>query len=163
MAQSSFHGLDDLGSMAQCDHGNLGDYLSQYSTLRLNITHIPISLYQGVCLPKECTQEKLSEFSDKVSILLTSTVTGLQKKLHLFDFSKGYGLVKEYSRLYVTLEESEPAVEEWYASVSVGYVVALVFCGIMFVVFCCAPNIFHLIRHFTDNKPLSNPNVDWAY
>ena len=38
-----------------------------FTTLNINITHIPITLISGLCLPKECSQSDLSEFSSKVS------------------------------------------------------------------------------------------------
>ena len=63
MAQSSMHALDDLGSLSACEFGTIGD-LAGYSTLKLNVTHIPISLYMGLCLPKECSQQNQTQFSN---------------------------------------------------------------------------------------------------
>ena len=42
MALSSVHGLDDLGSMSECENGTIGE--ATYSTLGLNVTHIPLTL-----------------------------------------------------------------------------------------------------------------------
>ena len=56
MTLSTMHGLNDLGSMEQCQFGTIGDAWSTYSTLKINVTHIPVSLISGLCLPVECTQ-----------------------------------------------------------------------------------------------------------
>ena len=77
-----------------------------------------------------------------------------QKRFHIFDFDKGYGLVKDYTRLNVTMTQSLAAAEEWQESVSVGYVAALTFCAIMVLCFCIAPNCYHLGRHCKRNKSL---------
>ena len=90
-------------------------------------------------------------------------VTNLQEKLHFIDFAKGYGLVKDYTRLYVTLENSELAEIEIRDNVHFGYIVSLIFVAIMFVTFCCAPNFYMLFRHFSQNEPLATPKTDWAY
>ena len=42
MTLSSMHGLNDLGSLEQCQYGTIAQW-ANYSTLKLNITHIPIS------------------------------------------------------------------------------------------------------------------------
>ena len=77
-----------------------------------------------------------------------------QKQFHIYDFYKGYGLVKDYSRLNVTMTQSLAAAEEWQDSVDIGYIAALTFCGIMVLCFCIAPNFYHLGKHFRRNKSL---------
>jgi len=53
MVLSSMHGLNDLGSEKGCEAGTFGD-LATFSTLAVNVTHIPIALISGMCLPVEC-------------------------------------------------------------------------------------------------------------
>ena len=81
-------------------------------------------------------------------------VIAAQKRFHIFDFEKGYGLIKDYSRVNVTMTQSLAATEDWQESVDGGYIAALTFCGIMVLCFCIAPNCYHLGRHFMRNKPL---------
>ena len=80
----------------------MGD-LATYATLKLNITYIPVELISGLCLPKECSQKNLTDFSEKVTDIINKIGIMLQKKLHIFDFSKGYGLVKPESRVTMVL------------------------------------------------------------
>ena len=87
----------------------------------------------------------------------------MQVKHEIFDFEKGYGLIKPYTELYVTLTNSEEAEEEIRDDVRVGYIVSLCFVALMIALFCCAPNIYHLVRHFSNNEPLATPKTDWAY
>lgn len=102
MTQTSMHALNDLGSQAECENGTFGD-LATYSILQLNVTHIPVKLISGVCLPAACTQEQLTRFSDNTSIQVNNLLIAAQKKFDFLDLTKGYGLVKDYSRLTVTL------------------------------------------------------------
>jgi len=62
MVLSSMHGINDLGSESGCENGSFGD-LANFSTLTVNITHIPVALISGVCLPTECSRSDLSRFS----------------------------------------------------------------------------------------------------
>ena len=98
MVLSSMHGLNDLGSESGCQNGSFGD-LASFSTLTLNVTHIPISLISGFCLPVECTQAQLAKFSAGVTSKFNNLLIAAQKKLHIFDFDKGHGLIKDYTRL----------------------------------------------------------------
>ena len=41
MAFQSMHGLADLGRKKECENGDMADFAS-YSTLNLNISHIPV-------------------------------------------------------------------------------------------------------------------------
>ena len=58
-------------------------------------------------------------------------------------------MIKEYSRVYLTMTQTDLAIKDWQESVDVGYIVALIFCAIIFITFCIAPNIYWLIRHFS--------------
>ena len=53
MTLSTMHGVNDLGSIQQCQYGTIGDAV--YSTLKINVTHIPVALISGLCLPVECS------------------------------------------------------------------------------------------------------------
>ena len=54
-------------------------------------------------------------------------------------------------------------MEQWDENVRIGYIISLIFCSLVVTIFCCAPNIYLIIRHFKDNEPLKRPDVDWAY
>ena len=76
MTLNTMHALNDLGSMSECTHGTIGD-VATYSTLKLNVTHIPVSLISGLCLPVECTQEQLTGFADTVTNGINNVLVGL--------------------------------------------------------------------------------------
>ena len=102
MVLSSMHGLNDLGSMEGCQNGSFGE-LATFSSLMVNVTHIPIALISGLCLPVECSQEKLTDFSDATTAKLNKLLVAAQKKWHFVDLDKGYGLIKDYTRLQVSV------------------------------------------------------------
>lgn len=95
---------------------------------------------------------------------MNNLLIAAQKKFDLLNLTKGYGLVKDYSRLTVAVVKSDQAAEEWDQSVEVGYIVALCFCSLIFLAFCLAPNIYLIICHFRSNKQgvTVTPQVDWA-
>ena len=152
MVLSSMHGLNDLGSEGGCENGSMADWAT-FTTLNINVTHIPISLISGLCLPKECSQSDLSQFSHKVTTGINNLLIMLQEKFHIIDFSKGYGLVKPYTRVEVELNHSEEAAEDWQDDMRVGYICALTFVGLCFAGFCLFPNIYWLVMHFKANGP----------
>jgi hypothetical protein len=56
--------INDLGSYQGCK--TMAD-VAGYAVMSLNISHSPIKLNLGACLPKECTQADYSYVSDTVS------------------------------------------------------------------------------------------------
>jgi len=93
------HGLDDLGSENVCQGGNIVKDMARYTTLSFNITHLPTALIQGVCLPKECTPEKLASFSTHVTAKLNTVLAEVQKKWGIFDLSTESGFVRDFTEL----------------------------------------------------------------
>ena len=104
----------------------------------------------------------MTDFGDTVSEFLVNLVTKAQKRFHIFNFDKGYGLLKDYSRVYVTMDQTDLAIEEWQESVDVGYICALVFCGVMLAAFCIAPNVYWAINHFKKNRSLTQESADYV-
>ena len=151
MAMTSFKQLNDLGSMKECTNGVIDD-VATYSTLKLNITDIPVGFYQGMCLPAECSQEQLTNFGNNAAIKVNDLLIGVQKKFDLIDFSKDYGLFKDYSRLSVTLDQSLNTAKVWQEELKGGYIAACIFCTTVLVVFCIAPNVYLLTKHFKRNN-----------
>jgi len=76
-----------------------------------------------------------------------------QKKLDIFDFDKGYGLVKSYSRVELSMDQSEQTAEDWRDSMRAGFICALLFISICVTLFCIAPNVYWLVLHFNVNGP----------
>ena len=60
MVLASLHGLDDLGSKSLCEEGQID--LAHYSTLNINVTHLPVALINGICLPASCSVSQLESF-----------------------------------------------------------------------------------------------------
>ena len=61
------------------------------------------------------------------------------------------------------MTQSELAVENWDDNLEVGYIISIVFCAIVAVTFCIAPNVCLLFKHFSSNEPLQKPDVDHFY
>jgi len=56
---------------------------ASYVMLNLNASTMPMSLRQGGCLPRQCTQGMYNEFSSKASVVLTSLIQKFLKKIKL--------------------------------------------------------------------------------
>jgi len=151
MTQTSMHGLNDLGSMHECEHGTMGD-LATYTTLKFNLTYIPVQLISGLCLPSECAQQTLTDFSDTVTNKINSLAISLQKRFNLVDLDKGYGLITRESRVTMMVTQSDTATEEWQQSMRVGFYSAATFCTLVILAFFVVPNVAMLIRHFRGSK-----------
>ncbi len=64
----------------------MADYAT-YTTLMLNITHLPTALISGLCLPKACTPESMEWFNvattNKINVLMET----VQRKIGIFNFT----------------------------------------------------------------------------
>lgn len=86
MVSSSMHGLDDLGSLYLCESDGMADYAT-YTTLMLNITHLPTALISGLCLPKTCTNENMEWFNLATTDKINSLMESVQRRLGIFNFT----------------------------------------------------------------------------
>mmetsp|Transcript_24992 Transcript_24992/g.33487 ORF Transcript_24992/g.33487 Transcript_24992/m.33487 type:complete len:125 (+) Transcript_24992:134-508(+) len=100
MTESTLHGFNDLGSQAACEGEDTID--ATYVTLKLNLTHIPVELISGLCLPRECSQ-KLQHVSGRVSDKANDILDAIQRKFHILNLDKGYGIVTKESKVLMTL------------------------------------------------------------
>ena len=127
MASTSLHGINDLGSMKECEHGTMADFAS-YSALKLNFTHSPISLISGICLPKECSQSQLTKFGDNTSILMNTVLRKVAKALDIFHFDyndpTNWGWINPDTEFTITMTQSLNAETEWQDSVRIGFICA---------------------------------------
>ena len=76
----------------------MADYAT-YSTLNLNITHIPVQLISGLCLPKECSADQLQSFSTMITGKINTLLENIQKNRHLFPIHEDRGLIRDFTRL----------------------------------------------------------------
>lgn len=60
--------------------------------------------------------------------------------------------MKEYSRLEVSLTQSDNETAEWQDSIKVGYICALTFISICIAIFCIAPNVYWVMCHYKLNE-----------
>ena len=70
--QMSMYGtfmINDLGSYQGC---KLMANVAEYAVISLNISHSPISLNLGACLPKECLQADYTAVATKVSKVIAN-------------------------------------------------------------------------------------------
>ena len=134
-----------------------------YSTLQLNVTHIPVQLISGLCLPIECTPDKLSSFSSTVTTKINDVLIKLQKNRHLLPIKEDSGLVRNFTRLQVEINPSTYDVQTWKSDVRIGYIVSLCFCSIVFVLFCLVPNGCLLWKHFRKEEVEPHAALDWQY
>jgi hypothetical protein len=94
----------------------------------------------------------LTDFADTATNKVNGLLIKAQKKFDLFDLAKGYGLVKDYSRLTVTVTQSDDAALNWQDRVRVGFICALIFIALVVCTFCIVPNIYLLMTHFSINR-----------
>lgn len=61
--------------------------MADYTTLQVNITHMPTALISGLCLPKECTIENLNFLTNATTNTINSFLETLQRKYGMFNFT----------------------------------------------------------------------------
>ena len=160
MAFETMHGLADLGRKSVCQSGSMADYAT-YSTLNLNITHIPVQLISGLCLPKECTPDQLESFSGMITSKANALLMNIQKNHHLIPIHEDSGLIRDFTRLQIAVNPSSYYTEEWKDDVNLGYIISLVFCSVLFALFCVVPNAFVVWRHCRQKETTPNDKLGW--
>lgn len=99
MWQSGMHGLDDVGSKPMCDQAS-----GTYTSLMLNLTHLPAGLISGVCLPPACSQEIIDNFSESLTRKVNYLLVGAFKKLGV-DL-EGNMFVQNFTRVELSLTQA---------------------------------------------------------
>ena len=147
MTFQSMHGLADLGRKKECERGDMADFAT-YSTLNLNITHVPVQLISGLCLPVECTPEQLQQFSTTITGKIDNLLVKLQENHHFLPIKDDSGLLRNFTRLQLEINPSSYDTETWKGDVRVGYIISLCFCSVIFILFCLIPNAYIIWKHF---------------
>lgn len=163
MASASMHDLDDLGSQYLCDSGDMIDWAT-YTTMQLNITHMPTALISGFCLPKACTPEALYALSDSATNKLNGMLAGLQHKFGMFNFTdQTTGFIRNFTEIQFTLTESDVSLAQWRDSVKGGFILALLLVSAFLTIFFLLPNVYLITQRVKDQKPGLPSKVEWAY
>jgi len=162
MVLDTMKGINDLGDKNTCEGGDMADAAS-YITMQLNLTHLPIPFISGLCLPKECTQEKLTHFGDRATSLLNSILSGLEQKF--VEEPIVWHFISNDTKAYLQLTDSTEAADDWAASLQTGYIFALIICSLIMLTLCILPNIYHLKLHYQGRSRQLKyiPELDWAY
>jgi len=140
----------------------MADFAS-YSTLNLNVSHIPVQLISGLCLPIECTPDKLSTFGNTVTTKLNDLIRKVQKNRHILPMKDDSGLLRNFTQLQVQIEPSSYLTEVWKQDVRVGYIISLCFCALVFICFCVIPNALVCWNHYKEEEVDPNTKLDWQY
>ena len=162
MIFDSMKGLDDLPSMFQCNNGNQTD-ISKYSTLKMNITHLPTALISGLCLPAEGTPEKLTDFSNSASAKINGILSPLLE--YYVKEPMGLGFLNKDTQAYLTITQSEYQAEQWQDSVRPGFIASIVLCTIIVFALVIVPNGYYLKLHYQGKakENSATPRLDWAF
>ena len=81
MVEQSFHAILDMGSYSTCQQIANGD--ADYTVLNVNISHFPVDIFFGICLPKECSQADQEYAGIQITEVLTSAVQSFVKRTGL--------------------------------------------------------------------------------
>lgn len=163
MVSSSMHDLDDLGSQYLCDSGDMSEWAT-YTTMMLNITHMPTALISGLCMPKACTPEALYALSDDATNKINNFLAKLQHKFGMFNFTdQTTGFIRNFTEVQFTLTESDVQLAQWRDSLRAGFILALLLVSCFLTLFFLLPNVYLLTRRVKEVKPALPSKVEWAY
>ena len=80
MLMYSFTDVGDMGNYEGCK--GLSD-IAAYNVLQLNVTNLPVDIRFGLCLPKECNQDMMTNAGNVISSTLSGVVSKLATTLNI--------------------------------------------------------------------------------
>ncbi|CDW83385.1 UNKNOWN [Stylonychia lemnae] len=149
----SLKGINDLGSYSKCQQ-NLGQY-SDYSTLNFNLSHLPLILHFGLCLPKECKQANLDKFNEAITDTINNAWIGLS---NITNVESDY--TKNWTRFQVQVLKTDEVLSSWRDETKIGCIIMLILASVFMLIFCFIPSLLHTKDKLINFKnPQANEQV----
>ena len=144
--------INDLGSYDGCK--TMAEY-ADYAVMSLNISHSPIKLNLGACLPKECKQADYSYVSDSVSGMIANLL-----KQVLNGTGGKPGIIQPWTTLSLTFRKPDEIKQAWRDGSKSGFIAFISIAAPLLLLISFLPCIYHVVKKIKYNN--SNPDVTYS-
>lgn len=145
----SLHQLLEIGSYEQCQQA-FGDQ-ADFVVLSANITHLIGIARMGLCLPRECKQHHYDAFTT-TSVDLVNKI--LAKLIDKANYHPTTGLVRDFTRVGLTLTKSDDYTQDWHERTYEGMVAAAILISTIILIIGTV-NVYQFYVHMRDPKRYS--------
>ena len=106
--------------------------------MNLNVSHLPLNLHFGLCLPKECSQDNIDLLNRGVTNFLNNGWKTLQNFTNVET-----DLTKNWTTFQVQILKVDAKLIDQRESTAVGFVIVLALTCTMTFLFCLVPTVLH--------------------
>lgn len=114
---------------------------ADYAIISLNISHSPLTIFFGACLPAECIQDDYW----KVTKAATDLITGLYKGF-LGNATPDTGNFRAWTEISITVRKTDEIQQEWKEDSKSGFIAFMAIVIPLLVLVSCAPSIYHIFK-----------------
>lgn len=155
----SSHAIQDLGSYLECRNmmNQHDESLADYVVLNVNLSHVPIVMHFGQCMPKNCSQTEYDHALYKVSKVLSKVYQDNYYNMFTPEAEK-ISMIKSWTNISLRIIKTDSWIEEWNNQYQVQYVLTMIFTVVLLVSLCLIPNIYHsYTRAMGIDEPKQSP------
>eukprot|EP00347_Sterkiella_histriomuscorum_P018864 403343880 len=132
----SFKNVNDLGSYSRCQN-DLGTF-SDFAVMNFNLSHLPLVLHFGVCMPKECKQVNVNELNSGVTNLINNVWQTLANTTNVeTDYTKNW------TQFQVQIIKVNEEMDSQRSQTRAGYIICIVLAVILGFSLCLIPTLIH--------------------
>lgn len=137
--------LNDLGSYSQCSDLPYADY----AVLSLNISHTPLTIFFGACMPSQCTQADYWQVTEHA----TNWITGIYRSF--WDNAPPgdpEGIFHKWTEITIMVRKTDEVLAQRREDTHTGFVTAMALSIPLLLLISVIPTAFHTIyRRKTDS------------
>ncbi|TNV84519.1 hypothetical protein FGO68_gene10143 [Halteria grandinella] len=134
MTMYGFMMINDLGSYSECQKLEM----AEYAMVTVNITHVPLMIYFGTCLPKQCTQTDLQRGGDALAGAFNEIYSLFAPKVD------GTGTFHPWTRFNFTVRRQQEMQDQWLENTQAGFTLSMFIFIPMLLLLFFVPTAYHI-------------------
>ncbi|CDW76528.1 UNKNOWN [Stylonychia lemnae] len=136
MFMYSGQNVNQLGDYHECQY-NI-ENKTDFTLLSFNVSHLPLTIYLGACMPKECTQDEYDIFKRGFNNLFTRTYLKIQETTLVES-----DVIKNWTRVEMNIAKTKEEIEDWKEETLIGFYSCIIFLILFLLLFSIIPCLIH--------------------
>lgn len=152
--------LNDLGNYQACRA--LPN--AAYAIVSMNISHTPLALFLGACLPNQCIQDDYWRVTDAVS----SALTRLYREIGFGNSTEDHeGLFHYWTNITIMVRKTDEMLQDARDDTRSGLIAYVAIVGILLLLVSVTPSLWHMMlkckehaKSGDSSTPVMDANLD---
>ena len=135
--------VNDLGSYTECRKLEMADY----AIITANISHVPLAIYFGACIPHECQQADLSAVGRSLSKLFNDIYVIFEPE----NTTDMQGVFHPWTKFEFTIRKTDELMENWRENTKYGFMFYVAIAVPLLILISLIPSIYHVCSRMRSN------------